>query len=78
MNILTLLFFDESIIRYGYQPEGKGKNGIIAYDNKNKKAIIEAIAEEDSNHYYANMAISKVTDIANAKSLPLECVQAWY
>ena len=78
MNVLTLLFFDKDIIRYGYQPEGKGKNGVISYNIKNGTVNIETKAEDDANSYYANMAKSKVEAIIKAKNLPLECVQAWY
>lgn len=78
MNILTLIYFDNNVIRYEYQPEGKGKKGVIAYDCKNNTTTVEEHAESDSNNYYANMAKSKIQKIASEKTLPRECVQAWY
>lgn len=78
MNILTLAFFDDNIICYEYQPEGKGSKGIITYNKKEKTAEITQSAADDSNNYYARMAKSKVVAIVDAKNLPLECVQAWY
>ena len=78
MNILTLIYFDGDIIRYEYQPEGKGKKGIISYNSKEQTATVEERAESDSNNYYANMAKSKIQKIAAEKTLPRECVQAWY
>ena len=79
MNILTLKFFDDNTILYEYQPEGKGKKGIIAYDKVNGNFRVEEAAEEDNNSgYYARMAQSKLENIINKKNLPMECVQAWY
>ena len=78
MNLLTLIYFDGDIIRYGYQPEGKGKKGIIAYNSKDKTVTVEERAEADNNQYYANMAKSKIQKIVTEKTLPRECVQAWY
>ena len=78
MNILTLIYFDDNYIRYEYQPEGKGKKGVIAYNSKDNTVTVEAHAEADSNNYYANMAKSKIKSIASEKTLPRECVQAWY
>lgn len=78
MNILTLKFFDDAIILYEYQPEGKGEKGVITYDKKNNKTEITKAATDDRDNYYGNMAKSKVATIVNNKSLPLECVQAWY
>jgi len=78
MNVLTLKFFDDTVILYEYQPEGKGEKGVITYDKKNDVAEITKSAAEDKDNYYARMAKSKVTNIVNNKSLPLECVQAWY
>ncbi len=78
MNLLTLIYFDGDTIRYGYQPEGKGKKGIIAYNSKDKTVTVEERAEADNNQYYANMAKSKIQKIATEKTLPRECVQAWY
>ncbi len=78
MNVLTLIYFDNDVIRYGYQPEGKGKKGIIAYRSKDNTTIVEEQAEADNNNYYANMAKSKIQKIATEKTLPRECVQAWY
>ena len=78
MNVLTLMYFDGDTIRYGYQPEGKGIKGIIAYNSKDNTIHIEKHAETDSNQYYANMAKSKIQKIVTEKTLPRECVQAWY
>ncbi len=78
MNILTLKYYDGSIIRYEYQPEGKGGKGVIAYDKNKETLTVEKTAEDDANRYYANMAKSKIEKIIDKKNLPLECVQAWY
>ena len=79
MNILTLKFFDDDTIVYEYQPEGKGKKGIISYDKKSGSFKIQKAAEEDSqSDYYAKMAQSKIANIVDKKNLPMECVQAWY
>ncbi len=78
MNVLTLKFFDDTLIRYEYQPEGEGEKGIITYDKKKNEAEITKSAPNDRDNYYARMAKSKVATIVNNKSLPLECVQAWY
>lgn len=78
MNVLTLKFYDGSIIRYEYQPEGKGGKGIIAYDKSNATFILEQAAEEDNDNYYANMAKSKIETLVDKKNLPMECIQAWY
>lgn len=78
MNVLTLKFFDDNVILYEYQPEGKGSKGIITYDKNNKTIEITQSSKEDTNNYYARMAKSKVASIVDTKSLPLECIQAWY
>lgn len=79
MNILTLKFFDDNVILYEYQPEGKGKKGLISYDKTNGQFQVRETAEADSNtKYYARMAQSKIANIIDKKNLPLECVQAWY
>ena len=79
MNILTLKFFDDDVILYEYQPEGKGEKGIISYNKKNGAFHVEKSAEEDNKAgYYAKMAQSKIANIVDKKSLPMECVQALY
>lgn len=78
MNVLTLKFFDDGLILYEYQPEGKGDKGLISYDKIKKTTEITKSASEDKDNYYARMAKSKVAMIVNDKSLPLQCVQAWY
>lgn len=79
VNILTLKLFDDDVILYEYQPEGKGEKGVISYNKKNGDFHIEKPAEEDNNSgYYARMAQSKIANIVDKKSLPMECVQAWY
>lgn len=77
MNILRLKFFDDDIILYEYQPEGKGVGGIITHNKKDNTTEITKTAVEDEDNYYAQMAKSKVVAIVSNKSLPLECVQAW-
>ncbi len=77
MNILTLKFFDDNFIIYEYQPEGIGQKGVISYDRNTDKFSIEKSAEGD-NGVYARMAQAKIADIIGKKSLPIECVQAWY
>ena len=79
MNILTLKFFDDDVILYEYQPEGKGEKGIISDNKKNGAFHVEKSAEEDNKAgYYAKMAQSKIANIVDKKSLPMECVQALY
>ena len=54
MNILNLKFFNDDVILYEYQPEGKGEKGIISYNRKNcdcrvEKRMISGIMREWHN-----------------------------
>lgn len=78
MNLLFLKGLDSNCIIYEYQPDGKGKKGQIIYDKLSGDMKVEKLAENDTDHYYAEKAMYKVKTFVSKKNLPMEYTQAWY
>ena len=78
MNLLFLKGLDSDYIIYEYQPDGKGKKGQIIYEKSSGNIQVEELAENDTDHYYAEKAMYKVKMFVSNKNLPMEYTQAWY
>ena len=53
MNLLLLKTLNNDYIVYEYQPEGKGKSGLIKYNKSLGVADVDEVAENDADLYYA-------------------------
>lgn len=78
MNLLVLKIVNGDYIVYEYQPEGKGKSGLIKYNKSLGVADVDEVAENDADLYYANKAMIKVKNFVANNNLPMQYTQAWY
>lgn len=78
MNLLVLKIVNGDYIVYEYQPEGKGKSGLIKYNKSLGVAVVDEVAENDTDLYYANKAMIKVKNFVANNNLPMQYTQAWY
>jgi hypothetical protein len=74
---LKLKEFNDEYVVYLYQPEGKGEYGEVVYIFADNEAKIIKKAEESSD-WYANKAMSKISECIRENNLPIKFTQAWY
>jgi hypothetical protein len=79
LNKLLLKEATQEHVTYFYQPEGRGKFGVISMMFGIGEPEVESLAEEDSQTgHYAFKAKLAVENIVQKKNFPLEYTQAWY
>ena len=77
MVYLKLIDNNDGKIRYSYQPERHGEEGVLLFDTKSNKTIIEKLAENDGKPaFYRDHAFSMIKN--NLNNLPKEKLLLWY
>ncbi|MFL0245518.1 hypothetical protein [Candidatus Clostridium stratigraminis] len=77
MMLLEFISFDNGIVRYWYQPEEKGKKGIVEYNTRTEEGkIIEAA--ENNPDFWNSRAIAKLRRLSAEKQYPEKTIMAIY
>ena len=78
MVFIRLLSNGGNKVRYSYQPEKDGKEGILAYDFSENKGFIEERAEKDGESGFYRSQVYRTLREAGIDNLPSERTLIWY
>lgn len=77
MMLLEFISFTDGIVRYWYQPQGKGKRGIVEYNTVTEKGRVVEAAEENQD-FWNSKAIIKLIRLTDEGNYPEKTMVAIY
>lgn len=77
MMLLEFISFTDGIVRYWYQPEGKGRKGIVEYNTITEEGKIIEEAEENPD-FWNSRAIIKLIRLTQEGNYPQKAIVAIY
>lgn len=77
MMLLEFISFADGIVRYWYQPEGKGKKGIVEFNTITDDGRIIDEAEENPK-FWNHRAIVKLIRLSKEGNYPERTIMAIY